>query len=374
MSRILATGGAGYIGSHVAVALAAAGHEVVILDNFENSTPQTVGRIESITGTRIPVIEADVRHRGAVEWTLRHHRIDAVIHLAGKKAVGESVADPLMYFDENLNGAIALLGAMARTGVTRLVFSSSATVYGTPQTLPIHEAFPTSVLSPYGRTKLMIEEMIDDVTRANPALTAISLRYFNPVGAHSSGLIGEDPRDIPNNLFPFVAQAAAGLRDAVNVFGGDYPTPDGTGLRDYIHVSDLARGHVCAIDHALSQDVTGTARPAGGHLRVNLGAGRGYTVLEVIAAFARACGHPVPHRIVSRRAGDIAASVADPALAERLFGWTAQQDLDRMCADHWHFQCAALARAGGTDTGAAAARPMPPAAQAALAPVRHDAA
>lgn len=329
---VLATGGAGYIGSHVVVALLEAGHQVVILDNFENSDRSHMARIPMIAPGRVALVEGDVRNRAVVNDVLQQHGVDAVIHLAGKKAVGESVADPLLYFHDNLLGAISLLQAMHEVGVRDLVFSSSATVYGYPAVLPIPESAPTGVTNPYGRTKLMIEEMIDDLTVADPAFRAISLRYFNPVGAHPSGLIGENPRGVPGNLFPYVAQTAAGLRPAVQVFGSDYDTPDGTGVRDYIHVVDLALGHVAALDHLAA--VTGNDR----HLRVNLGTGTGHSVLQIIAAFSRVCGSPIPYELVARRPGDAAISVADPARAARLLGWSASRDLDAMCADHWRFQ------------------------------------
>lgn len=329
---ILATGGAGYIGSHVVVELLAVGHRVVILDNFENADRRAVAQIPKIAQGEVILVEGDVREQAVVEEVLRQHRVDAVIHLAGKKSVGESVADPLLYFHDNLLGAISLLRAMRAVRVRNLVFSSSATVYGHPQTLPIAESAPTGVTNPYGRTKLMIEEIIDDVTVAEPDFHAISLRYFNPVGAHPSGLIGESPRGIPNNLFPYVAQTAAGLREAVQVFGRDYDTIDGTGMRDYIHVVDLARGHVAAIDHLFA------AKPKDRHLRINLGTGTGYTVLQVLDAFSEACGIAVPYEFVGRRPGDAAASLADPTRAHRLLAWRATRDLKAMCADHWAFQ------------------------------------
>ncbi|MBB1498030.1 UDP-glucose 4-epimerase GalE [Paracoccus sp. MC1862] len=342
---ILATGGAGYIGSHVVVELLEAGHRVVILDNFENSDRGTVERISRIARGEVELVEGDVRDPDLVVEVLRLHRVDAVIHLAGKKAVGESVADPLLYFHDNLLGAVSLLQAMCAAGVQKLVFSSSATVYGFPKTLPIPETAPTGVTNPYGRTKLMIEEIIDDLTVAEPDFQAISLRYFNPVGAHPSGLIGENPRGTPNNLFPYVAQTAAGLRKAVQVFGSDYDTIDGTGTRDYIHVLDLARGHVAAINHLF-----GNSKER--HLRINLGTGTGYSVLQILDAFSDACGHRIPREIVARRPGDAAASLADPTLAHRLLGWHATHDLRAMCADHWAFQ-KGLAAAEGENPVAA---------------------
>lgn len=335
---ILATGGAGYIGSHVTTELLGAGYRAVILDNYENADPSTIGRIEEIAGEPVTAIEGDVRDRELLEQVMRRHRVDAVIHLAGKKAVGESVANPLLYFNDNLNGAIALLEAMKNTGVRKLAFSSSATVYGYPESLPISESAPVGVTNPYARTKLMIEEMIDDLLVAEPDFSCISLRYFNPVGAHRSGLIGENPRGRPNNLFPFVAGTAAGELPPVQVFGDDYDTPDGTGLRDYIHVEDLARGHAAAIGLLLKD---GEAQ--GLHRRVNLGTGKGYTVLEVIRSFSRACGFDIPYRIAPRRPGDAAASTADPSHARELLGWTARLGLDRMSADQWAFVSRAMA-------------------------------
>lgn len=331
---ILATGGAGFIGSHVVVELLQEGYRVVVLDNFENSERDIADRIRQITQSDFTMIEGDVRDPRLVEDVIRAYCVDAVIHLAGKKAVAESVAHPLLYFRDNLMGALSLLTAMQKTGVARLAFSSSATVYGTPERLPIAETAKTGVTNPYGRTKLMIEEIIDDLSTAWGALRAISLRYFNPVGAHRSGLIGESPRGVPNNLFPYVAQTAAGERDRVQVFGGDYDTSDGTGVRDFIHVVDLARGHVRAIDLLLS----GAAEEMVGHQRVNLGTGRGYSVKQVIGSFSRACGAAIPFEVVARRPGDAAASLADPGRAAELLGWRARYDLEEMCRDHWAFQ------------------------------------
>ena len=330
--KILATGGAGYIGSHVAVALLEAGYDVVVLDNFENSAPSVIDRIERITDERLTLVKGDVRDRTTLNNIFRHHNIDAVIHLAGKKAVGESISNPLLYFHDNITGAVSLLQAMKDAGVDRLVFSSSATVYGVPERLPIDETCKTGVTNPYGRTKLMTEEILDDCVAADPSLKVVSLRYFNPVGAHHSHLIGENPKGVPSNLLPFVAQTALGQRPFVQIFGDDYDTPDGTGLRDYIHVVDLAAGHLAAINFVLA-----AAQTDMGHRRINLGTGKGHTVLEVIKAFSRACGFPVPYKVGPRRAGDTGASVADASLARNLLGWQAALGLDQMCADQWAF-------------------------------------
>lgn len=331
---VLATGGAGYIGSHVVVELLMAGFKVVILDNFENSDRRTVANIPMIARGDVTLIEGDVRDARLVEKVLRVHQVDAVIHLAGKKAVAESVAQPLLYFRDNLVGAIALFEAMRLAKVSNLVFSSSATVYGVPKKLPVDETAPTCVSNPYGRTKLMIEDMVDDFALSWECLKAISLRYFNPVGAHASALIGENPTGIPNNLFPFVAQTAIGTQDKVNVFGGDYDTADGTGVRDFIHVVDLAKGHVRAIENLLTGQMPADQQ----HFRINLGTGRGYSVLEVIRAFSKASGRSIPYEISPRRPGDAAASIANPGLAADLLGWRANCDLDDMCRDHWAFQ------------------------------------
>ena len=334
---VLATGGAGFIGSHVVVELIAAGHRVVILDNFENAAPDVPSRLRRITGVEVATVRGDVRDRDLVRSVLERYRIDAVIHLAGKKAVGESVAAPLMYYEANLGGGLALLEAMQMVGVGKLLFSSSATVYG-PGTAPLDEDHPVAPSNPYGRTKLMQEEIITDAVAAGAIESAISLRYFNPVGAHPSGLIGEDPRAVPNNLFPFIAQTVAGWHPRVRVFGDDYDTPDGTGVRDYIHVVDLARGHVAALAHLSS-----VAMPSG-HQRFNLGTGRGYSVKEALATFSRVCGFEVPHEIVARRPGDVATCVARPDRAARVLGWRAALSLEEMCADHLAFQRAVARR------------------------------
>ncbi len=331
---VLATGGAGFIGSHVVVELLASGRRVVILDDFSNATPDAVDRINAIGVGSAELVRGDVRDAALLDGLFARYEIGAVVHLAGLKSVADSVREPLRYYDVNVGGAVALFAAMLRHGVERLVFSSSATVYGTPQANPIPEDAPLAALSPYGRTKLFIEQIIGDLVIAEPRFAAVSLRYFNPVGAHASGLIGENPQGTPNNLVPFIAQTAAGLRDKVHVFGADYPTPDGTGVRDYIHVVDLAQGHVAALEFLLGDE---TAR--GRNLPINLGRGRGASVLEAIAAFSRAAGREIAYEIAPRRPGDVAECVADPTRAATLLGWRALRDLDAMCADQWAFQC-----------------------------------
>lgn len=328
-STILVTGGAGYIGSHTVVELLQAGHDAVVLDNLSNSSMRSMERVERITGRRPEFVEGDIRDETALDALLARHRIDATIHFAGLKAVGESVEKPLAYYDNNVAGTATLLRALDRAQSRRIVFSSSATVYGDPESVPIHEDARTGPTNPYGRTKWMIEHMLQDLAAADARWSVGVLRYFNPVGAHVSGLIGEDPRGIPNNLMPFVAQVAVGRRERLSVFGGDWPTVDGTGVRDYIHVVDLARGHLAALDRALQ---------APGAWTVNLGTGRGTSVLELVRAFERASGRPVPYAIVGRRPGDIAACWADPALAKALLGWQAELDIDRMCVDAWRWQ------------------------------------
>jgi UDP-glucose 4-epimerase len=327
--NILVTGGLGYIGSHTCVALLDAGHEPVALDNLSNTQAGVRDRVERITGKRLPFIEADIRDRAALTAVFANERFDAVIHFAGLKAVGESVAQPLRYYDNNVTGSVTLFECMAQAGVKSLVFSSSATVYGDPATVPIEEDFPLSATNPYGRSKLHIEEILGDLHVADPSWRIALLRYFNPVGAHESGLIGEAPNGIPNNLMPYIAQVATGQRDSLSVFGGDYPTPDGTGVRDYIHVTDLADGHVKVLDKL-------AATPA--LLTYNLGTGRGSSVLDMVRAFEQASGKPIPFRIVDRRPGDIAACYAAPARAERELGWKATRGVDAMCADTWRWQ------------------------------------
>ena len=327
---ILVTGGAGFIGSHTCAALAAQGLPYVILDNFSNSKPSVLDRLARITGEKPLCIEGDVRDGALLARVLREHAITSVIHFAGLKAVGESVREPLRYYDTNVSGTVTLLAAMRDADVRTLVFSSSATVYGDPAGSPIGEDAPLQPTNPYGQTKFMAEQILADLDRSEPGQWRLArLRYFNPVGAHESGLIGEDPQDIPNNLMPFVAQVAAGARKELSVFGGDYPTADGTGVRDYIHVSDLAEGHVAALRYLQKNP---------GLLTVNLGTGEPVSVLQMVQAFERASGVPVPYRIVDRRPGDVAAYWADGSRAEQLLGWKAQRDVDQMCADVWRWQ------------------------------------
>lgn len=327
--NILVTGGLGYIGSHTCVELVKAGHAPIALDNLSNASIKVQQRVERITGQALPFIEADIRDRAALEAVFAAHAFDAVIHFAGLKAVGESVEQPLRYYDNNVTGSVVLFETMAKYGVKTLVFSSSATVYGDPATVPIREDFPLSATNPYGRSKLFIEEILRDLFKADPSWSIALLRYFNPAGAHESGLIGEEPNGIPNNLLPYIAQVAEGRRATLSVYGADYPTPDGTGLRDYIHVVDLAIGHV----KTLSKLATGP-----GVVTYNLGTGRGNSVLEMVRAFERASGKAVPYQIVARRPGDIAACYADPSLAQAELGWKAERDIAQMCTDGWRWQ------------------------------------
>lgn len=329
MTNVLVTGGAGYIGSITCVRLIEAGFTPIIVDNFCNSKRSVVDRIAKITGHRPTLVEGDVRDRALLERTLTNHACDAVIHFAGLKAVGESIIKPLAYYENNLGCTFTLLQAMDAANIRTLIFSSSATVYGDPAHLPITEDFPTGTTNPYGRTKLMAEEILRDIVLANPAWSITLLRYFNPVGAHPSGMLGEDPQGLPNNLMPFIAQVAIGRRKHLTVFGDDYPTQDGTGVRDYIHVQDLADGHIAALRHAKSKN--------GVHV-FNLGTGKGNSVLEMLAAFEKACGRQLPHVIAPRRPGDIAACWADPAKAEQVLGWRANLPLAQMCADAWRWQ------------------------------------
>lgn len=329
MDTVLVTGGAGYIGSHTVLLLLEAGRRVLVLDNLSNSSREALERVAAITGKRAEFVEGDIRDTALLDRLFQEHDIGSVIHFAGLKAVGESVAQPLRYYDCNVTGSLRLLEAMDGAGVRNLVFSSSATVYGDPASVPIREDFPLSATNPYGATKLHIEDMLRDLHRADPRWSVALLRYFNPVGAHESGRIGEDPNGEPNNLMPYVAQVAVGKREQLRVFGDDYDTPDGTGVRDYIHVMDLAEGHLAALD-ALARD--------GGLITTNLGTGRGYSVLEMVRAFAAASGREVRYQIVERRPGDVASCYADPAHAKTVLGWEAKRGIDTMCADHWRWQ------------------------------------
>jgi len=330
---ILLTGGTGYVGSHTAVELIDAGYTTVLLDNLVNSSPTVVDRIATITGTRPVFVEGDVRDRATVDRVLATHPIDAVVHFAGLKAVAESVAHPLDYYANNVGGTMTLLEAMEARGVRRLVFSSSATVYDPASAMPLSESSPIGPVNPYGKSKRMVERVLADLVRSDERWRVLALRYFNPVGAHESGLIGEDPRDTPNNLMPLVARVAVGTLPRLAVFGGDYPTPDGTGVRDYVHVSDLATGHVAALAKLLDDT------PAG-PFAVNLGTGRGHSVLEVVRAFETASGRSVPYDVAPRRAGDVPVSCADASLAGTWLGWRAARGLDAMCADAWRWQSA----------------------------------
>lgn len=326
---ILVTGGAGFIGSHTCVELLNDGYDVVAVDSLVNSNQESLSRVRQITGKPVVFYKADVRDEQALSRIFESHKITAVIHFAALKAVGESIAKPIEYYNNNLGGLLAILGVMRQHDVRRFVFSSSATVYGAPERSPIDETFPLSATNPYGQSKLIAEQILRDVVLSDPSWRIAVLRYFNPVGAHESGLIGEDPAGIPNNLMPYVAQVAVGKLDKLHVFGGDYPTPDGSGVRDYIHVVDLALGHLKALDALVARD-------AG--FVVNLGTGRGYSVLEIVKAFEQASGRPVPYEIVARRPGDIAECYANPTTAEKVIGWKAKFGIERMCVDHWRWQ------------------------------------
>jgi UDP-glucose 4-epimerase len=329
MTTILLTGAAGYIGSHTWLCLLAAGYEVVGIDDFSNSSPMVLERLKTLSGKTPDFIRADVCDEQAVEAVFAQRKIDAVVHFAAFKAVGESAAKPLAYYANNLGGLMTLCQVMQRHDCKALVFSSSATVYGAPEHLPIREDAALSATNPYGATKLMGENILRDLERADPSWKIALLRYFNPVGAHASGLIGEDPRGTPNNLMPYITQVAVGKREHLSVFGNDYDTPDGTGVRDYIHVVDLAEGHVAALRYLLDRQLSITA---------NLGTGQGYSVLELVKAFESASGRAVPCEIVARRPGDIAACYADPGVAEQKLGWKATRNLQEMCADSWRWQ------------------------------------
>lgn len=332
MACVLVTGGAGYIGSHTCVALLEAGHDIVVVDSLVNAHAVVLERVERITGRKINAFyRIDVRDREALAEVFRTHAIGAVMHFAALKAVGESVAEPLKYYDNNVGGTISVLRAMREAGVHKLVFSSSATVYGDPVAVPVREDFPTAPTNPYGWSKWMMEHVLREVAQAEPGWSLAVLRYFNPVGAHASGLIGEDPEGLPNNLMPYISQVAVGRLPELKVFGDDYPTADGTGVRDYIHVEDLAHGHLCALERL-------EALP--GMNCINLGTGRGYSVLEVLRAFEAASGRSVPFKVMPRRPGDVAECWADPGLAERVLGWRAERDLAVMCADAWRWQSA----------------------------------
>ena len=329
MKSILVTGGAGYIGSHTVLLLLEAGYPVIVLDNLSNSSRESLVRVERLTGKRMTFIQGDIRDASCLDALFAEHDVQAVIHFAGLKAVGESVAQPLRYYDCNVTGTLRLLQAMELAEVRTMVFSSSATVYGDPATVPIREDFPLSATNPYGATKLHIEDMLRDIYKSDDQWRLALLRYFNPVGAHESGEIGEDPNGTPNNLMPFIAQVAVGKRKKLQVFGGDYPTNDGTGVRDYIHVMDLAEGHLAALQ-ALEK--------TRGLITTNLGTGRGYSVLDMIRAFSRTSGRDVPYDIVARRPGDVAACYAEPSLASEVLGWRASRGIDAMCRDHWRWQ------------------------------------
>jgi len=329
MSSVLVTGGAGYIGSHTVLVLLEAGYSVIVLDNLSNSSRQSLNRVERLTGKSLTFIEGDIRDSACLKQVFDGHDIASVIHFAGLKAVGESVAQPLRYYDCNVTGTLKLLEAMENASVRTMVFSSSATVYGDPASVPIREDFPLSATNPYGATKLHIEDMLRDLYQSDDSWRLGLLRYFNPAGAHESGEIGEDPNGIPNNLMPFIAQVAVGKREKLSVFGGDYPTKDGTGVRDYIHVMDLAEGHLAAL-RALE------SKP--GLITTNLGTGRGYSVLEMVNAFSAASGREVAYSIVARRTGDVASCYADPACARYVLKWGAKRGIESMCEDHWRWQ------------------------------------
>ena len=327
--KVLVTGGAGYIGSHTCAELIRRGNEVVIADNFSNSSVHVLARLESLAASPVPRVELDLRDGAGLAELFSRHRFDAVVHFAALKSVSESCERPVDYFDNNIGGTISLLQAMTRAGVRRLVFSSSATVYGNAALVPVREDAPLQVTNPYGRSKLVCEQLIEDCCASGAGLVSANLRYFNPVGAHPSGLMGEDPRGMPSNLMPYVSQVAAGRRPQLRIFGGDYATPDGTGVRDFLHVMDLARAHADALDYL---------QGAQSSVTLNLGTGKGVSVLDLVGAFERVSGRKVPYEIVARRIGDVACLYADPSLAQRLFGWRAELDLDAMCRDAWRWQ------------------------------------
>ncbi len=326
---VLVTGGAGYIGSHTTLLLLESGYEVIVFDSFCNASPESIRRVEKLTGKNVNLIEGDIRKRDDLKKVFSVHKVDAVIHFAGLKAVGESVEQPLRYYENNVCGTVQLCEVMAEHGCKSIVFSSSATVYGDPHTTPIKEDFPLYATNPYGRSKLMVEEMLRDVYVSDSEWKVVLLRYFNPVGAHESGQIGEDPSGIPNNLMPFIAQTAVGKREKLSIFGDDYDTHDGTGVRDYIHVVDLAEGHLKALEKIASLN---------GVLTVNLGTGQGYSVLDMVSAFEKASGKKVPYEIAPRRSGDIAKCYADPGYAREVLGWEAKKSINEMCEDTWRWQ------------------------------------
>ncbi len=326
---ILVTGGAGYIGSHTSIELLNNGYDIVIADNFCNSSPTVIDRIKQITGKSFKFYRAELTDRSQIEQIFKECDIDAVIHFAGLKAVGESVSNPLKYYNNNLVSTLEILDVMKAHGCNKLVFSSSATVYGVPDSVPIKETAPLRTTNPYGATKLIIENMLRDISAADPSLGIVCLRYFNPIGAHESGMLGEDPTGIPNNLMPYIMRVAAGKLECLSIFGNDYPTKDGTGVRDYIHVVDLAKGHLAALDYLKEHT---------GNIAVNLGTGNGYSVLEVVEAYEKASGLTVNKKIAPRRVGDAAESYADPTKAYELFGWKAQYDIERMCEDNYRWQ------------------------------------
>jgi UDP-glucose 4-epimerase len=326
---VLVTGGAGYIGSHTCLQLLQAGYDIVVLDNYSNSQPTSLERVRQLSGVDFPTVLGDIRDKSVLRKLFSTHQISSVIHFAGLKAVGESTEKPMLYYDNNVSGTLNLLEVMDEFAVKTIVFSSSATVYGDPASVPIREDFPLSATNPYGQTKLMIENMLRDIYQADSAWHIAILRYFNPIGAHESGLIGEDPNGVPNNLLPYVAQVAVGKLKKLSVFGNDYPTHDGTGVRDYIHVVDLAVGHLLALQHL---------EKTAGLITVNLGTGQGYSVLDVVKAFSEQSGIEIAYEFMPRRAGDVALNYADPTLAKRLLGWTATRNLAQMCEDTWRWQ------------------------------------
>jgi UDP-glucose 4-epimerase len=336
IKTVLVTGGAGYIGSHACVELLLSGYEVVVVDNLCNSSARSLERVIRITGKELIFYQADMRDKHALERIFSEHPIDGVMHFAGLKAVGESVSIPLRYYDNNITGTLTLLDVMASVGVKCMIFSSSATVYGDPPTVPIREDFPLGPTNPYGRTKLMIEEILRDLWKADGSWNIVLLRYFNPVGAHRSGLIGEDPQGIPNNLMPYITRVAAGRLEELQVFGNDYPTKDGTGVRDYIHVVDLVLGHIAAL--RLQETRERKNKEYAGVLTYNLGTGRGYSVLEMVRTFEKKSGRKIPYRVVGRRPGDIAVCYADPRFGNEELGWRAKRGIEEMCADAWRWQ------------------------------------